>query len=75
MRPRLGGERIRLGAGRARRALKSILRESALPSWERDALPLLVAGDELVAVPGIGVDVAWQPAPGQAGRVPSWSAR
>jgi tRNA(Ile)-lysidine synthase len=75
VRPRHGGERIRLAQDRTRRALKSILRESSLPSWERDALPLLCAGDQLVAVPGIGIDVAWQAAPGRPGRVPVWQAR
>jgi len=75
IRPRHGGERIRLAGERTRRALKSILRESSLPTWERDALPLVVAGDVLVAVPGIGVDVAWQAGPGRPGRWPVWSAR
>ncbi|CAG1002908.1 tRNA(Ile)-lysidine synthase [Burkholderiales bacterium] len=72
IRPRRGGERLRLERGRARRALKSLLRESGLPAWEREALPLVVAGDTLVAVPGIGVDVAWRAAPGQPGWVPVW---
>jgi len=75
VRPRRGGERLQLAADRTRRALKSILRESSLPTWERDALPLIVAGDVLVAVPGIGVDVAWQAGPGRPGRWPVWSAR
>ena len=75
VRPRLGGERIQLAPDRTRRALKSILRESRLPSWERDALPLLVAGDALVAVPGIGVDAAWQAPPGRPGRIVVWKAR
>jgi tRNA(Ile)-lysidine synthase len=75
VRPRRGGERLQLASDRTRRALKSILRESSLPTWERDALPLIVAGDVLVAVPGIGVDVAWQAGPGRPGRVPVWSAR
>jgi len=72
IRPRHGGERLRLAAGQARRALKSLLRESGLPVWERDALPLVMAGDTLVAVPGIGVDVAWQAAPGRPGWLPLW---
>jgi len=75
IRPRHGGERIRLAGERTRRALKSILRESSLPTWERDALPLVVAGDVLVAVPGIGVDEAWQAGPGLPGRLPVWRAR
>jgi len=75
IRPRQGGERLQLARDRTRRALKAILRESALPTWERDALPLVVAGDVLVAVPGIGVDVAWQAFPGCPGRLPVWRAR
>ena len=72
IRPRRGGEGLRLARGGARRALKSLLRESGLPSWERDALPLLVSGDTLVAVPGIGVDVAWRAGPGRPGWMPVW---
>jgi tRNA(Ile)-lysidine synthase len=75
IRPRRGGERLQLARDRTRRALKSILRESSLPTWERDALPLVVAGEMLVAVPGIGVDVAWQAGPGRAGRLPVWRTR
>jgi tRNA(Ile)-lysidine synthase len=75
IRPRRGGERLQLAGDRTRRALKSILRESSLPTWERDALPLVVAGDVLVAVPGIGVDVAWQAAPGRPGKLPVWRVR
>jgi len=72
IRPRRGGERMRLAAGCARRELKSLLRESDLPPWERDALPLVVAGDALVAVPGLGVDADWQAPAGSAGLVPVW---
>ena len=72
IRPRRGGERLRLARGAARRALKSLLRESGLPAWERDALPLVMAGDALVAVPGIGIDLAWRAAPGRPGWLPIW---
>ncbi|MEO8485559.1 MAG: tRNA lysidine(34) synthetase TilS, partial [Betaproteobacteria bacterium] len=75
IRLRQGGERLQLAPGQARRALASLLRESALPTWERDALPLVVAGDTLVAVPGLGVDIAWRAPPGRPGRVPLWYAR
>ncbi len=72
IRPRRGGERLRLGPDRARRELKSLLCESGLPAWEREALPLVMAGDVLVAVPGIGVDVAWRAPPGRPGLRPVW---
>jgi len=63
---------MRLGPAGARRALKDLLREADLPPWERDALPLVVAGDALVAVPGLGVDIAWRTPPGTQGLVPVW---
>lgn len=72
IRPRHGGERLKLERAGARRTLKALLREAELPPWERDALPLVVAGDALVAVPGLGVDIAWRAPPGAAGLVPIW---
>lgn len=75
VRPRRGGERLRLGHGLARRPITSLLREAGVPPWERAWLPLILAGDELVAVPGLGVDVAWRPALGHAGLVPRWRAK
>ena len=38
-----------------------------MPSWQREALPLLFCGDALAAVPGLGVDVAFQAHAGRAG--------
>ena len=46
---RRGGERLSL-AGRGTRDLKRLLNESALPPFVRDRLPLLLRGDELLAV-------------------------
>ncbi len=67
LRSRAGGERIRLAANRPARAVKRLLQEAHMPPWERDALPLVWSGDELVAVPGIGVALAYQAAPDEAG--------
>lgn len=58
-RARRGGERFRLAPDRPRRALKAILRDAGWPAWERASVPLIVAGDTLVAVPGLGVDPAY----------------
>lgn len=72
LRSRCGGERIRLAANRPARALKKLLQEARMPPWEREALPLLWSGDELAAVPGIGVATAYQAAPDEAGWSLSW---
>ncbi len=74
VRPRGGGERIRLGEGRPRQSLKRLLQSAGVPAWQRDALPLVWCGDALAAVPGIGVDVAFA-AHGEApGRELRWCA-
>lgn len=72
--PRRGGERLQPDARRPRRSLKNLLRESAVPVWERERLPLLWCGDDLVWVAGIGYDVHYAAAPGEAGVLPTWRA-
>jgi tRNA(Ile)-lysidine synthase len=72
VRRRLGGERIQPDRRRPRRALKHLLRESGVPPWQRASMPLLWCEAELVWVPGIGTDVAWQCRPGEAGLMPVW---
>lgn len=64
---RQGGERLVL-AGRGTRDLKRLLNESALPPFVRDRLPLLLRGDELLAVAnlphlraqGVAGQLCWQ---------------
>lgn len=68
--PRRGGERFRPDGRRPRRELKKLLQEHAVPPWVRDRMPLLWCGDELVWVPGIGIDCAWQCAPDETGIMP-----
>ena len=52
MRLRAGGERLQPDARRPRRTLKNLFQEAGVPPWERDRLPLLFCGDDLVWVPG-----------------------
>jgi tRNA(Ile)-lysidine synthase len=68
LRSRAGGEHIRLAANRPTRAVKKLFQEAHLPPWERESLPLLWSGEELAAVPGIGVALAFQAQPDE----PSW---
>lgn len=72
IRPRTGGERIRLVAGGPSRSLKHLLHDAEVAPWHRDAYPLVFCGGVLVAIPGIGVDVAFRPASGAAGYDVRW---
>lgn len=67
---RTGGERLQLAANRPRRALKKLLQEGGVPSWERTRLPLLTIGDDLAWVDGIGIDAAYAAGPGEPGVLP-----
>ena len=72
VRSRAGGERFQLAPDRPRRALKSILRDSGIPAWERHGLPLIYCGDALAAVVGVGIDAAFRPEPSQPGVTFAW---
>jgi tRNA(Ile)-lysidine synthase len=72
LRARTGGERLQLHARRPRRTLKNLFQEAGIPPWQREHLPLLYCGDELVWVPGLGVAAGWQASRGARGVVPEW---
>lgn len=72
VRLRKGGERFQPNCKRPRRSLKKILQEAAIPEWERNDLPLLLSGNQLVWVVGIGIDCGFQAMPGEQGLIPSW---
>lgn len=72
LRARAGGERIQLALDRPHHALKKLLQQAGLPAWDRDALPLVWCGDDLAAVPGVGVALAFQCAPGEPGWQVAW---
>ena len=62
VRTRRPGDRL---AGR-RKKVQDLLVDAKVPRAERDSWPLVVAGDEVVAVPGIAE------APGWEGAVRAW---
>jgi tRNA(Ile)-lysidine synthase len=72
IRPRTGGERIRLAPGRVSRTLKNLLQEAQVPQWRRNHLPLLFSAGELVWVPDIGVDSRYAAQRGEEGVIPRW---
>ena len=73
LRSRSGGERIRLAANRPTRAVKKLLQEARIPPWERESLPLVWADDELAAVPGVGIALAYQASAGEPGWRIEWT--
>ncbi|MDQ5848501.1 MAG: tRNA lysidine(34) synthetase TilS [Pseudomonadota bacterium] len=72
VRLRSGGERLQPDAGRPRRTLKNLFQESGVPPWERERLPLLYCGDDLVWAPGLGVDARYQASGATSGWLPEW---
>jgi tRNA(Ile)-lysidine synthase len=72
VRLRAGGERLQPDARRPRRTLKNLFQENGIAPWERERLPLLFCGADLVWVPGLGVDVRYQAAKKAPGRLPEW---
>ena len=72
VRLRAGGERLQPDARRPRRTLKNLFQEAGVPPWERDRLPLIVCGEDLVWVPGLGVDVRYRAAENAVGILPEW---
>lgn len=67
LRLRQGGETLRPHAKAATRTLKNLLQEQGIPPWQRDRLPLLYCGEELVCVPGVAVAADYQAVSGEAG--------
>ncbi len=73
IRLRRGGERLQPDCRRPRRSLKNLLQEARIPPWERERLPLIFCGEQLIWAPGVGVDCRFQ-APGAEPAVrPVWS--
>jgi tRNA(Ile)-lysidine synthase len=72
IRLRSGGERLQPDARRPRRALKNLFQEAGVPPWERSRTPLLFCGDDLVWVPGLGIDARYQTEADAPGILPEW---
>jgi tRNA(Ile)-lysidine synthase len=67
LRLRQGGETLRPQPNAATRTLKNLLQEHHVPPWQRDRLPLLYCGDELVCVPGVAIVAEYQAVADEAG--------
>ncbi len=67
---RQGGEKIQLHGQAHHKSLKQLYQAWAIPPWERDRIPLLFSGNELVAVVGYGLSDRCSLAPGEQGYLP-----
>jgi tRNA(Ile)-lysidine synthase len=72
VRLRSGGERLQPDPRRPRRTLKNLFQEAGVPPWERERLPLLFSGKDLVWVPHLGIDARFQASARKSGLVPEW---
>lgn len=61
---RSGGEALQLVSGGPTKKLKTLLQESAVVPWMRERLPLVYAGDELVAVADLYIAASATTSPG-----------
>lgn len=60
LRLRNGAERLRPHVRAASRSLKNLLQEHHVPPWQRERLPLLYCGEELVCVVGVAIAADYQ---------------
>lgn len=70
---RRGGEQFQSALERPARSLKKQYQAQAVPAWERQG-PLLYHGDELIFVPGLGIDARALAAHGEAQLHLAWIA-
>lgn len=75
IRARQGGERLQPDCKRPRRSVKHLLQEHGIPPWEREHMPLLYSGENLVAAMRLGVDCAYQARADEPGILLEWQAR
>ena len=59
-------DRLTLAGSRGPRSLKRLFADTGIAPANRNLMPVLRAGDQIVAAPGIGVDLAFVPQKGHA---------
>ncbi|MGZ0019438.1 tRNA lysidine(34) synthetase TilS [Nitrosomonas sp. wSCUT-2] len=74
LRTRQGGEHFKPACNRPTRRLKNLLQEASIPPWQRRTMPLLFCNDQLIWVPGIGIECNFQVKSGETGILPIWNS-
>ncbi len=72
VRPRQGSASIQLDNARPRQSLRNLLQQQGMPPWQRELLPLLYLGDELVCVPGVANAAVYAALANEEGILLSW---
>jgi tRNA(Ile)-lysidine synthase len=71
---RRGGECFKPDAHRPTKKIKQLFQESHLPPWEREKLPLIFLGKDLVCLPRFGIENKYQARSGAMGIEVTWKA-
>jgi len=71
---RIGGERIQLHGHHHHKSLKHLFQEWKIPPWERDRIPLIYSGENLIAITGHAVDESFAVASDETGYFPVLNA-
>ncbi len=72
IRPRQGSVSIQLDNARPRQSLRNLLQQKSVPPWQRELLPLLYLGDELVCVPDVANAAVYAAQANEEGVLVSW---
>jgi tRNA(Ile)-lysidine synthase len=72
VRARSGGETLKIAAGAKTHSVQHLCQELGVLPWMRAALPLLFAGNELVAVADLWLETRWCSAADTIGFAPVW---
>jgi tRNA(Ile)-lysidine synthase len=73
VRRRNGGETLKPASSARTQTLQHLCQSQGVLPWMRDALPLVLAGDELIAVADVWVDARWCAAPDAPGLGIAWN--
>ncbi|RDE22337.1 tRNA lysidine(34) synthetase TilS [Motiliproteus coralliicola] len=74
IRPRQGGERIRLAGRDGSRSLKKLLQQAAVPPWLREKMPLVYVDEELAAVADLWISADFEAGASQPGWRLKWDS-
>jgi len=64
---RHGGEKCRLPGRAHHHAVKHVLQEAGIPTWQRSRIPLIMVGDEIAAIAGLTYCEPYLAGPDQSG--------